>query len=259
RQSTSARRRRRAHRGRSPGRPPRKARRPKRSRSRHPRPRGRAPCRKYCSDYTSASEKTRRKPLGGRGGASGQTATRSGAALVMLGQLVAIEIEHKQTNRRRQVAVLSLGIDRGDEVRQGHIAPAGDLLEPPPERILEADAGLVASDDDGALDDRRFHRSSPVSIRWRSRSRRALASRLGSSSRSALLRPCRSRLADAARSASCRSACLRALRKLTIWPILHSISRSWVMQVPRMWLRGQIRPYRGGGCAREFPPAKAAK
>src|SRR5262249_15311363 len=121
---------------------------------------------------------------------------------------------------------------------------AGDLLEPLPERILEADAGFVTSDDNGAFDDRRFHCSSPVSIRWRSRSRRALASR---------------RLADAARSASCRSACLRALRKLTIWPILHSISRSWVMQVPRLWLRGQIRPYRGGGCAREFLPAKAAK
>src|SRR5262245_2051989 len=90
----------------------------------------------------------------------------------MVGQLVAIEIEHKQTDRRRQVAVLSLGINRGDEIRQGHVAPVGDLLEAPPERILEADTGLVASDDDGALDDRRFHRSSPLSIRWRSRSRR---------------------------------------------------------------------------------------
>src|SRR5262249_36393369 len=44
-----------------------------------------------------------------------------------------------------------------------------------------------------------------------------------------------------ARRAAARPA-LRALRKLTIWPILHSISRSWVMQVPRLWLRGQIRP-----------------
>src|SRR5262249_1741113 len=185
---------------------------------------------------------TRRKPLRGRGCARDDDAARSVATLVMVGQLVAIEVEHEQANRRRQVAVLPLGIDRGDEVRQGHVAPAGDLLEPLPERILEADAGLVTSDDNGALDDRRFHRSSPVSIRWRSRSRRALASRLVSSSRSALLRPCRSRLADAARSASCRSACLRALRKLTIWPILHSISRSRVMPVPRLWLGGQIRP-----------------
>src|SRR5258708_18872326 len=113
----------------------------------------------------------------------------------MVGQLVAIEIEHVQANRRRQVAVLPLGIDRGDEIGQRHVAPAGDLLEALPERILKADTGLVASDDDGAFDDRRFHRSSPVSIRWRSSSRRAFAARLVLSSRSALLRPCPRRLA----------------------------------------------------------------
>ena len=32
-----------------------------------------------------------------------------------------------------------------------------------------------------------------------------------------------------------------------------------VMQVPHKWLRGQIRPYRGGGCACEFSPVKAPK
>jgi len=32
-----------------------------------------------------------------------------------------------------------------------------------------------------------------------------------------------------------------------------------VMQVPRMWLRGQIRPYRGGGRPAKFPPVKALK
>src|SRR5262249_40222780 len=109
----------------------------------------------------------------------------------MVGGLVAIEIEHEQANRRRQVAVLPLGIDRGDEVRQGHVAPGGDLLEPLPERILEADAGFVTSDDNGAFDDRRFHCSSPVSIRWRSRSRRALASGFVSSSPPAFLLPFR--------------------------------------------------------------------
>src|SRR5947209_19246008 len=168
----------------------------------------------------------RRKPLRGRGCARDDDAASSVATLVIVGQLVAIEIENEQAKRRRQVAVLPLGIDRGDEVRQGHVAPAGDLLEPLPERILEADAGFVTSDDNGAFDDRRFHRSSPVSIRWRSRSRRALTSRLASSSRSALLRPYRSRLADAVRSASRRSAFLRALRKLTIPPIPHPMSRS---------------------------------
>jgi hypothetical protein len=41
--------------------------------------------------------------------------------------------------------------------------------------------------------------------------------------------------------------------------ILHSMSRSGVMQVPRMWLRGQIRPYRGSGRPAEFPPVKVLK
>src|ERR1700674_1343013 len=115
--------------------------------------------------------------------------------------------------------MLPLGVDRGDQVRQGHVTPARDLLEAFPKCILQAHARFVASDDDGAFDDRRFHRSSPVSVWWRSRSRRALASRFASSSRSALLRPCSSRLADAFRSASCRSAFLRALRRLTMSPI----------------------------------------
>src|SRR2546430_5660730 len=150
----------------------------------------------------------------------------------MVGELVAVEVEHEETNGRRQVAVLSLRIDHGDEVRQRHVAPAGNLLEPFPERILEADAGLVAGDDDRAFDDRRFHHSSPVSIRWRSSSRRALTLRLASSSRSALLRPYRSRLADAVRSVSRRSAFLRALRKLTISPIPHPMSRSGVIPSP---------------------------
>src|SRR5262245_53403128 len=144
----------------------------------------------------------------------------------MVGELVAIEVEHEQANGRRQVAVLSLRIDRGDEVRQRHVAPAGNLLESFPEPTLEAHAGLVAGNDDGAFDDRIFHHSSPVSIRWRSRSWRALTSRLASSLRSALLRPCSSRLADAVRSARCRSARLRALRRLTMSPIPHSMSRS---------------------------------
>src|SRR5205823_6609789 len=105
------------------------------------------------------------------------------------------------------------------QVRQCHVAPTGDLLEALPEGILEADARLVSSDDDGPLDDRRFHRSSSVTMRWPSSSRRALAPRMVSSSRSDLLRPCSSRLDAAFRSAACRSAFLRALRRLTISPI----------------------------------------
>src|SRR5262249_16496051 len=150
----------------------------------------------------------------------------------MVGGLVAIEIEHEQPNPRRQVAVLPLGIDRGDEVRQGHVAAAGDLLEPLPERILEADAGFVTSDDNGAFDDRRFHCSSPVSIRWRSRSRRALASRLVSSSRSAWLGPCRPRFADAAPSAGRPPGRLRRPPKFTIFPTLHPLFPTLGVPVP---------------------------
>src|SRR3954453_1351986 len=135
---------------------------------------------------------------------------------------VAIEIEHEQANGRRQVAVLSVGVDRGDELRQGHVPLARNLLQTGPESILETDAGLMTSDDNGAFDHPRFHRSSPVSIRWRSRSRLALASRSESRTRWALLRPCSSRLAAASRSASSRCAFLRALRRLTTSPILHS-------------------------------------
>jgi hypothetical protein len=44
--------------------------------------------------------------------------------------------------------MLPLGIDRRDQVRQGNVASAGDLLEPLPESILKAHARLAASDDD---------------------------------------------------------------------------------------------------------------
>src|SRR5262249_54334377 len=164
--------------------------------------------------------------LRARRGARGHQLARPLAPRFMIGELVAVEVEHEETYGRRQVAVLSLRIDRGDQVRQRHVAPAGNLLEPFPERILEAHAGLVAGNDDRPFDDRRFHHSSPVSIRWRSRSRWALTLRLASSLRSALLRPCSSRLADAVRSARCRSARLRALRRLTMSPIPHSMTRS---------------------------------
>src|SRR5687767_4927745 len=50
-------------------------------------------------------------------------------------------------------------VDRGNQFRKGHIAAARDLLQSLPECILEADTGLVTGDNDGALDNRRFHRS----------------------------------------------------------------------------------------------------
>ena len=64
-----------------------------------------------------------------------------------------IVIEHEQPNGRGQIAVLALGINRADEVRQGHAPVDGDLLQSPPERLLKTDTGLVSGNDDGAFDD----------------------------------------------------------------------------------------------------------
>jgi hypothetical protein len=79
-----------------------------------------------------------------------------GSAL-MLDKLIAILPEHEQADRRRQIAVLPIAIDRRDKVGQGQVALVRDLLEPLPERILKADTRLVASDDDRPLYDWRFH------------------------------------------------------------------------------------------------------
>jgi hypothetical protein len=70
---------------------------------------------------------------------------------------VAIMIKHEKTNGGRQIAVDAFRIDRGNHSRQGRIAPRRDLLECIPERIFEADAGLMTPNNDRPLDDKRFH------------------------------------------------------------------------------------------------------
>ena len=68
--------------------------------------------------------------------------------------LLAIEVEHKQADRRGQVAAAPpLRIDRGDELRQGHTVRSRALLEALPEFIFEAHAGAMAIDKDGTFDD----------------------------------------------------------------------------------------------------------
>src|SRR5262252_7476656 len=74
-------------------------------------------------------------------------------------ELAAIEIEHEQADRRRQVTELARLVDAGDEIRQAGVARAGDLLERVPERVLQAHAGLVARNVDRALDHQGFHRA----------------------------------------------------------------------------------------------------
>ena len=65
-------------------------------------------------------------------------------------------IEHEQPDGRREITLLPIGVDRGDQIGQGHIAVVGDFLEALPERIFETDARLVAPDNDGSLDHRIF-------------------------------------------------------------------------------------------------------
>src|SRR6476620_2822919 len=84
------------------------------------------------------------------------------AALLLLGRLITIKVEDKEANSRRQVAVLPRGIDLGHQFRAGHFAQGGDLRQVLPEFIFEADARLATGDDEGTLDDRRFHRLLPL-------------------------------------------------------------------------------------------------
>src|ERR1700730_6378169 len=54
----------------------------------------------------------------------------------------AVEIQNKQTQARRQIALLAVDIDRRNETRQGGPATDRDLFERLPERVLQTDAGL---------------------------------------------------------------------------------------------------------------------
>src|SRR5882724_3942912 len=60
-------------------------------------------------------------------------------------------VEHEQADRRRQVALLAGCVDLADQLGQRHAAYPGNLLHAAPERLFEADAGLVAADNDRAL------------------------------------------------------------------------------------------------------------
>jgi len=47
--------------------------------------------------------------------------------------------------------MLTIAIDRGDQLRKGHAALTGDLLQTVPELVFEADARLMACNDNRAL------------------------------------------------------------------------------------------------------------
>src|SRR5512139_3772278 len=114
---------------------------------------------------------------------------RSGAVLEV--------VENEQPDCRRQVALLAAVVDFTDQLRQRHVAQTGNFFHAVPEGLFQADAGLVAGDDDRSLNDWRFHGSSSWSIRcWSSISFARLV-RFSSADRSALVRPNRVRLASA--------------------------------------------------------------
>ena len=54
-----------------------------------------------------------------------------------LAKPVAIEVEHTETNARRQIAVMPLGIDHGDQGRKRQTTMRGDLLQGFPERVFK--------------------------------------------------------------------------------------------------------------------------
>src|SRR6188472_125830 len=58
--------------------------------------------------------------------------------------------------------MLTIAIDCGDQLRKGHTALTGDLLQTVPELVFEADARLVACNDNRALRNRRLHGFSPA-------------------------------------------------------------------------------------------------
>jgi predicted nucleic acid-binding protein len=57
--------------------------------------------------------------------------------------------------------MLTIGIDRGDQLRKGHAALTGDLLQTVPELVFDADARLVAGNDNRALRNRRTGKKPP--------------------------------------------------------------------------------------------------
>src|SRR5216684_5160407 len=62
-------------------------------------------------------------------------------------------VEHEQPDRRGQIALLAVCVDLANQLGQRHVACAGDLFHAGPERLFEADAGLVAGNHDRSLDD----------------------------------------------------------------------------------------------------------
>jgi hypothetical protein len=57
-------------------------------------------------------------------------------------------IEYEKPNGRREVSMLPMGIDVGNQRGKRHVLSFADLLEAEPKSILEADARLMADNND---------------------------------------------------------------------------------------------------------------
>ena len=79
-------------------------------------------------------------------------AARIGVRL-KVGEPLLVEVENIKADGRRQITLLPLGVDGSNQVRQGPVLPARDLLQTAPEFVLQAHARLVTRQDDRPLDD----------------------------------------------------------------------------------------------------------
>jgi hypothetical protein len=63
----------------------------------------------------------------------------------------AVMTKDKQPQGRWEVALLALGIDAANQIRQRLALGLGDIFQTLPERVLKADARLMSSKDDRAF------------------------------------------------------------------------------------------------------------
>src|ERR1700738_2607524 len=118
-------------------------------------------------------------------------------------------VQHEETNRRRQIALLAVAVDLAHQFGQRHVSQSRNFLHAIPERLFEADAGFVTGDHDRAFHHGRFHDASSPSMRCWSSTSLARVVRRSSRTRSDLVRPNRARLASA-----CFADCSRSVRFL---------------------------------------------
>jgi len=70
-------------------------------------------------------------------------------------------LKDEQADRRGQIALFPSQVDLGNEFRQRYLSGMRDRLKVIPEGIFKADAGLMAIDHDGTLNNQGFHCGPP--------------------------------------------------------------------------------------------------